>query len=147
MTLRLRTLLVIMAASFSSAAIACPMADDGPSRVLAPKRVVVQLCAPGMDTGAGCRAAERLGQATAFGVKTGLDATITGVKFAASQLTSAPGHVRQTVGTTGEMVRGAYQETAHVTESALSVILSLTTTFLRIVSSSFSALASAIWPF
>lgn len=120
---------------------------DDPSNVLAPKRVVIQLCTPTADAGAGCSPAERVSKSTTFGVRHGMNASIATIRYGVSELSQAPRVIRESISATAATIRGVSENSVSTTDSALAVLYTLTTTLLRIVSSSLSALASAIWPF
>lgn len=121
--------------------------SDDPSNVMAPKRVVIQLCSPTADAGAGCSPAERVSKSTTFGVRNSVNASIATVRYGISELSQAPRMVRETLTATAASIRTAGDTSCNATDSMLAVLYSLTTAFLRTVSSSISALASAIWPF
>ncbi len=121
--------------------------SDDPSNVMAPKRVVIQLCTPTADAGAGCNPAERVSKSTTFGLRNGVNASIATVRYGISELAQAPRVVRETITATAATIRSAGDTSCNATDSMLTVLYSLTTAFLRTVSSSISALASAIWPF
>ncbi len=120
---------------------------DDPSNVMAPKRVVIQLCSPTADAGAGCSPAGRVSKSTTFGVRHGVNASIATVRYGVSELSQSPRIFRESISATAATIRGVSDSSVSTTDSALAVLYTLTTTLLRIVSSSLSALASAIWPF
>lgn len=120
---------------------------DDPSNVTAPNRVVIQLCSPTADCGAGCSPAGRVSKSTTFGVRNGVNASIATIRYGVSELAETPRMVRETISSTAETIRGVGDNSVCATDSMLAVLYSLTTSVLRIVSSSISALASAIWPF
>lgn len=142
--LRFATVLGIL---FSASMLFAFEQSDDPSNVYAPKRVVIQLCSPSSDAGAGCNPAERVGKSTTFGVRHGVNASIATVRYGISELAQAPRLVRESLSATAGAIRGASDTSVNTTDSILTVLYSLTAAFLRIVSSSLSALASAIWPF
>jgi hypothetical protein len=121
--------------------------NDMPNGPLAPKQVVIQLSTPSADAGAGCSPCGRMSNSTAFCVRHGVNASIATVRFAVSELATAPRHMREAVSAAGQSLRTASDVSVRTTDSALAVLYSLTADFLRIVFSSFSALGSAIWPF
>lgn len=131
----------------SSVLYAFEQMPDDPSNVMAPKRVVIQLCSPTADAGAGCNAADRVTISTRFGVRHSLNGSIATARYAVSELAETPRMVRETLSATAASIRGASDTSAQTTNSVFAVLYTLTTTFLRIVYSSLSALASAIWPF
>lgn len=142
--LGIATILGILACS--SVLLAFERVDD-PSNVTAPKRLTIQLCSPTADAGAGCSPAERVSKSTTFGLRNGVNASIATVRYGISELSDAPRLVRETISATAASIRTAGDSSACATDSMLAVLYSLTTAFLRTVSSSLSALASAIWPF
>jgi hypothetical protein len=147
MNLLLRYIVVVAVFCGVSLALATEQVGaDTPERVVAPKRATIQLCAPTLDSGTGFHPGNSVSGALAFGVKTCVSTAVAGAKYAALELSTAPRQVRQTVHHAGDVARNAYDETASVAESAIAVIQSLTASFLSIVSSSFSALVSVIWP-
>lgn len=143
--LRFATVLGIVLA-MSSVLFAFDQTDD-PSRVMAPKRVVIQLCSPTADAGAGCNPAGRVSKSTTFGVRQGVNGSIATARYCVHELAQTPRLVRESISATAATIRGVSANSADTTDSALAVLYTLTTTLLRIVSSSLSALASAIWPF
>jgi hypothetical protein len=143
--LRIATVLGILMA-MSTALFAFDQIED-PSQVMAPKRVVIQLCSPTADAGAGCNPAERVSKSTTFGVRSGVNGSIATARYCVHELAQTPRFVRESISATAATIRGASVSSVSTTDSALAVLYTLTTTLLRIVSSSLSALASAIWPF
>lgn len=143
--LRLTSMLGILL--FATALYAFDNVSDSPERVIAPKFVKIQLCSPSSDAGAGCNPAGRVSKSTTFCVRNGINATVATARYGISQLATTPRHVRETISATAASIRGASDVSVRTTDSALTVLYSLTAGFLRIVSSSFSALVSAIWPF
>ncbi|MCB9357358.1 MAG: hypothetical protein H6505_02205 [Calditrichaeota bacterium] len=120
---------------------------DAPSGVVTPTHLDIQLCTPSADAGAGCTAATRLRASTSFGLRHGVNATVATVRFAAQEIGEIPSYTHSAISVAGESIRDFGNESVRTTDSALAVLYSLTAGFVRIVSSSVSALASAIWPF
>ncbi|MBK6911685.1 MAG: hypothetical protein IPH10_12280 [bacterium] len=132
----------------SSVLFAFEQMPDDPANTMAPKHVkMLQLCSPTADAGAGCNPADRVSKSASYAMRNGVNATVATVRFGVSELSQTPRMVRESISATGATIRGASEVSVQTTDSLFTVLYTLTTTFLRIVFSSISALASAIWPF